>query len=75
MASILKQHHESKMAIKNHTLSNEYTQDPHKQWFVLRATYNRQKKAYDYIVSKGEVAYMPLHYTQKIVCEIGRAHV
>ncbi len=56
------------MAIKNHTLSNEYTQDPHKQWFVLRATYNRQKKAYDYIVSKGEVAYMPLHYTQKIVC-------
>ena len=34
----------------------------------MRATYNRQKKAYDYIVSKGEVAYMPLHYTQKIVC-------
>ena len=39
------------MATNNHIPSNEYTQDPHKQWFVLRATYNRQKKAYDYIVS------------------------
>lgn len=41
--------------------------DPQKQWFVLRATYNRQKQAYDYIVNKGVEAYLPLHYVQKLV--------
>lgn len=38
-----------------------------RQWFVLRATYNRQKQAYDYIVNKGVEAYLPLHYVQKNV--------
>lgn len=55
------------MASDTQPKTNEYTQDPQKHWFVLRATYNRQKMAYDYIVSKGEQAYMPLHYVQKNV--------
>lgn len=55
------------MESNNNLLSYKYAQDPHKYWFVLRATYNRQKMAYDYIVNKGEVAYMPLHYVQKVV--------
>lgn len=41
--------------------------DCERQWFVLRATYNRQKQAYDYIVNKGVEAYLPLHYVQKNV--------
>ena len=44
---------------------------PKKQWFVLRATYSRQKKAYDYIVNDSKQAdveaYLPLHHVQKII--------
>lgn len=34
----------------------KHTPDPSKQWFVLRATYNRQQKAYDYIVNSSSHA-------------------
>lgn len=43
--------------------------DSQKKWFVLRATYSRQKKAYDYIVNDGKQAdveaYLPLHHVLK----------
>ena len=45
--------------------------DSQKQWFVLRATYSRQKKAYDYIVNDGKQAdveaYLPTHHVLKII--------
>lgn len=44
-------------------VSVRYVPDPRKQWFVLRVTYNRQDKAYEYIVNDHTEAYMPLHYT------------
>ena len=44
----------------------KHTPDPSKQWFVLRATYNRQQKAYDYIVNSSSHAdaevYLPLWF-------------
>lgn len=44
-----------------------YEYDPQKSWYVLRATYGREKKAYDYIVNDGTIAYLPLHYIEKRV--------
>ena len=44
-----------------------YEYDPQKSWYVLRATYGREKKAYDYIVNDGTVAYLPLRYIEKRV--------
>lgn len=44
----------------------KHTPDSSKQWFVLRATYNRQQKAYDYIVNSSSHAdaevYLPLWF-------------
>ena len=49
----------------------KHTPDPSKQWFVLRATYNRQQKAYDYIVNSSSHAdaevYLPLHHVLKYI--------
>lgn len=48
-----------------------YIHNPQKKWFVLRATYNRQKMAYDYIVNSEKCsdveAYLPLHHVLKFV--------
>lgn len=38
---------------------------PH--WFALRATYGREKKAYDYIVSHNGTAFYPTITTEKII--------
>lgn len=35
-------------------------------WYALRATYGREKVAYDYLVSKGVEAYCPLEKTLRI---------
>lgn len=35
------------------------------QWFVLRATYNRVKTAYEILVEEQIEAYIPKHYVQK----------
>ena len=37
-----------------------YAPDPSKKWYVMRATYHREMKAYNYLVSKGVEAYLPL---------------
>ena len=39
-------------------VSVEYTHDANKQWFVFRASYGREDKAYDYIVEDGMYAYI-----------------
>ena len=40
-------------------------QEPH--WYVLRCTYGREKKAYDYITANGITAYYPTQDTIKTI--------
>ena len=40
-------------------------QEPH--WYVLRCTYGREKKAYDYITANGIMAYYPTQNTIKTI--------
>lgn len=47
-------------------VSVRYAPDPSKKWYVMRATYHREKKAYDYLVSKGVEVYLPLRHKAKI---------
>lgn len=42
-------------------------QDPSKKWYVMRATYQREKKAYDYLIAAGIECYLPRRRTMKIV--------
>lgn len=44
-------------------VSVRYAFDPDKQWYVLRATYGRELKAYDYLISKRVVVYVPFRQT------------
>lgn len=48
-------------------VSVRYARDTNKQWFVLRATYHREKKAYDYLINKGIEAFIPFHRTLKVI--------
>ena len=48
-------------------VSVRYAPDPAKQWFVLRATYVRVVKAYEYLTKDGAEAYLPQHYVQREV--------
>lgn len=45
--------------------SNKNTKEVH--WYALRATYGREKKAYDYLVSKNVEAYYPTITTVKVI--------
>lgn len=36
-----------------------------KQWYVLRATYGRERQAYDYLTAQGEEAYLPMRYVER----------
>lgn len=46
--------------------TNKDTKDtPH--WYALRTTYGREKKAYEYIISKGGVAFYPTLTTIKLI--------
>lgn len=44
-------------------VSVEYTPDSEKKWHVLRITYHRERKAFDYLVSMGLQVYMPMRHT------------
>ncbi len=46
-------------------VSVRYALAPGKQWFVLRATYGRESKAYDFITKDETEAYLPMHYVLK----------
>lgn len=41
-------------------VSSDYVYDPNKQWYVLRASYGREYKAYEYLISRGVDAYYPV---------------
>lgn len=47
-------------------VSVRYAPDPSKKWFVLRATYHRELKAYDYLINHGIEAFLPLHRTSSM---------
>lgn len=38
-----------------------------RQWYAVRTTYGREKKAYDYIVGHGGIAYCPMRWIEKEV--------
>ena len=42
-------------------VSVRYAYNSNHHWYVLRASYGREQKAYDYIVKDGFVAYLPYH--------------
>lgn len=46
-------------------LSNAF--EPQKQWFVFRATYGRETKAFEIISQDAIEAFLPMHYTRKVV--------
>jgi len=50
-------------------VSVRYAYDANKRWWVLRATYGREKLAYDYITTDGldSDAYYAMHYVRKLV--------
>lgn len=49
------------------TSRKQKTQNASSHWFALRTTYGREKKAYDYLVSKGVKAFCPtLHVTKEV---------
>lgn len=50
-------------APKNHPLSN--VSSPH--WYVLRTTYGQEKKAYDYMQSKGVEVFLPTEMVVRLV--------
>lgn len=47
-------------------VSVEYVPEAGKQWFVLRVTYGREFKAYEYITNDHTEAYLPLGYMLKV---------
>ena len=51
-------------------VSVRYALDPDKQWYVMRATYHREKKAYDFIINQSKVdadCFLPLRRRVKVV--------
>jgi transcription antitermination factor NusG len=42
-------------------VSVDYVPHPDKQWFVMRASYGRERKASDFIVDDGTFTYLPTH--------------
>ena len=55
-------------AISSQTgVSVRYAPVPDKRWYVLRASYGREQKAFDYIVNDGTFVYIAKRYAHKIV--------
>ena len=48
-------------------VSVEYTPDPDKHWYVLRASYGREDRAADYMTDDGTYTYIAKRYTWKYV--------
>ena len=47
-------------------VSVEYVPDPNKDWYVLRASYGRERRAYEYMIEDGTYSYLPTHLVYKI---------
>ena len=48
-------------------VSVRYAYDSNKQWFVFRATYGRESKAFSYMETRGIEAYLPQRWTVRQV--------
>ena len=48
-------------------VSVAYTPDPEKLWFVFRASYGREDRAFDYLVDDGTYSYIAKRYVEKYV--------
>ena len=48
-------------------VSVEYAPDPHRRWYLLRATYSREHLAADLLISQGIYAYVPQRYEMTLV--------
>ena len=48
-------------------VSVRYVPAPNKKWYVFRASYGREDKAFDYIVADGTFAYIAKRYVRKTV--------
>ncbi|MBP3789166.1 MAG: UpxY family transcription antiterminator [Prevotella sp.] len=48
-------------------MSVKYVPAPDKHWYVFRASYGREDKAFDYIVADGTFAYIAKRYVRKSV--------
>lgn len=55
--------------VSNEGVSVRYAPSPGKKWYVMRATYHREKKAYDYLVAKndGAIPYIPFRKRFRMV--------
>lgn len=56
-----------KCAVGNPPPLHSTFQTDNSHWYALRTTYGREKKAYDYIISKGGTAFYPTLSTVKLV--------
>lgn len=51
----------------NSCVNNNTSKNPQKHWFALRTTYGREKKAYEYIITHGGIAFYPTIITERII--------
>lgn len=56
------------LAENSHTgVSTSNAPSSAKHWYAMRTTYGREQKAYDFIVSNGGIAYLPLLKQEKVI--------
>lgn len=48
-------------------VSTSNVPSPTKHWYALRTTYGREQKAYDFIISNGGTAFLPLIRQEKVI--------
>lgn len=51
----------------NEGVSVRYAHDSEKSWFVLRASFGREEKAFEYIMDDGTYAYIARQYVMKVM--------
>ena len=56
----------TKNVLSTTKISSNNQKEP-QHWYALRTTYGREKKAYDYMTSKGVIAFLPLVNTVKLI--------
>ena len=64
--AILQENSDTGVSTKNTLLGNPEQQSCEAHWFALRTTYGRERKAYDYLISKGIKAFLPTITNTKI---------
>ena len=64
--AILQENSDTGASTKNTLLGNPERQSCEAHWFAIRTTYGRERKAYDYLISKGIKAFLPTITNTKI---------